>query len=31
MDKNITFLNQAALTILGKTRKEVIGKYCGNV
>jgi len=31
MDKNVTFLNQAALTILGKTREEVIGKKCGCV
>jgi PAS domain-containing protein/HAMP domain-containing protein len=31
MDKNVTFLNQAALNILGKTREEVVGKKCGCV
>ena len=31
MDKKITFLNQAALNILGKTREEVVGKFCGDV
>jgi len=31
MQKNITFLNKAALTILGKTREETTGKYCGDV
>jgi len=31
MDKKITFLNQATLNILGKTREEVLGKFCGDV
>ncbi len=31
MHKNVTFLNKAALSILGKTREEVIGKNCGSV
>ena len=31
MQKNITFLNKAALDVLGKTRDEVMGKYCGDV
>jgi PAS domain S-box-containing protein len=31
MNKNITFLNKSALTVLGKTRDETLGKYCGNV
>jgi len=31
MDKKVTFLNKAALDILGKTREEVTGKHCGEV
>ena len=31
MDKKVTFLNKAALDILGKTREEVIGRHCGDV
>jgi hypothetical protein len=31
MKKNVTFLNKAALAVLGKTRKDVIGKHCGKV
>jgi len=31
MNKNVTFLNKAALDVLGKTREEVIGKNCGSV
>ena len=31
MNKNVTFLNQAALNILGTTREEAIGKKCGNI
>ena len=31
MNKKITFLNNAALKTLGKTREETIGKYCGDV
>ena len=31
MKKNVTFLNKAALDIVGKTREEVVGKYCGDV
>ena len=31
MNKNITFINRIGLTILGKTRDEAIGKFCGDV
>ena len=31
INKNITFINKIGLTILGKTRDEVIGKYCGDI
>jgi len=31
MNKNLTFLNKAALTILGTTREATMGKYCGDV
>ena len=31
MNKNIAFINKAGLKILGKTREEIIGKYCGDV
>ena len=31
MDKNVTFINKAGLDVLGKTRKEVVGKFCGDV
>jgi len=31
MNKNITFMNKAALTILGKTQEEVLGKNCGDI
>jgi len=31
MDKNVTFINKAGLDVLGKTREEVVGKYCGDV
>jgi len=31
VNKNITFLNKAALNILGKTEEEVLGKNCGTV
>jgi PAS domain-containing protein len=31
MSNSITFLNQAALNLLGITRNEAIGKYCGNI
>ena len=31
MDKKITFLNKAALTILQTKREDVLGKYCGDV
>ena len=31
INKNVTFLNKAALTFLGKTKEEVIGKNCGDV
>ena len=31
MDKNVTFLNKAALSMLGQTREETIGKMCVKV
>jgi len=31
MDKNITYLNKAALSILGKTKENTLGKNCGEV
>lgn len=31
MKKNVTFINNAGLKILGKRREEVLGKYCGDV
>jgi transcriptional regulator with PAS, ATPase and Fis domain len=31
INKNVTFLNKAALTVLGKTREEVMDKHCGQV
>jgi PAS domain-containing protein len=31
MDKKVTFINKAGLDLLGKTREEVTGKFCGDV
>ena len=31
MNRKITFMNRAGLNILGKTREDVLGRYCNNV